>query len=488
MQNKLYKLLRNKLLRKPALLLFLIVLLGLILRLIFFSGVGTSDDLAYSKYAIEINKGISPDSALTLSTRLGIVYATALSYRLFGINDFSSVLFPLMTSIGSIILIYYFGKLLFNEKTGLMASFLMAFFPLDLVYSARLLSDIPSAFFMSLGVYIFLRSEMKPKNSENRMIYFLSGVSIGIGYLIRETALLISLFFIIYILYKRKIRKKYFFVVLGVIFIFAVESLIFLKLTGDPLFRINASQKYLIEASLSHNFFQRLDFPIGLLAYPYMLLTNNLIFLFYIFIFIATGYIIISRKKEAYVLLFWLVPLLLYLSFGSSSLSHYIPFKATERYLTIITVPGILILAYFLRERKKIMMRFIMPFALILLFFISLYSVYLREDRDDLDNLKSLYRYIKEFDKPIYIDSRSLKALHYISGYKNNLSLNEYPDSLSNIHNSYIVINKDMIGKLEAANPGIKFPKEISKHPKAWIKVKDIGKKPSEIIVVYYAR
>ena len=67
----------------------------LILRLIFFAGMGTSDSLVYSKTANDFNlgEGIDPKSTLTLSTRLGLIYATALSYKIFGINDFSSVLF-----------------------------------------------------------------------------------------------------------------------------------------------------------------------------------------------------------------------------------------------------------------------------------------------------------------------------------------------------------------------------------------------------------
>src|SRR3989344_9101540 len=142
-------------LRSPYFLLLLIVLFGLALRLAFFSGMGISDSLVYSKTADDLNngRGINTDSTLTLSTRIGIVNATAFSYKIFGINDFSSVLFPLLTSLASIILIFYFGKLLFNENAGLISALLLSFFPLDVVYSTQLLSDLPSAFFMSMGVY-----------------------------------------------------------------------------------------------------------------------------------------------------------------------------------------------------------------------------------------------------------------------------------------------------------------------------------------------
>ena len=69
-----------------------------------------SDSLRYSKTANFIGKGIENEGALTLSTRLGLVYPTSLSYKLFGINDFSSVLFVLLTSVCGIVLIFYLLK------------------------------------------------------------------------------------------------------------------------------------------------------------------------------------------------------------------------------------------------------------------------------------------------------------------------------------------------------------------------------------------
>ena len=305
-QKNFIRALQNRFLGNTKFLLFLIVAFGLLLRLVFFSGMGTSDDLSYSSYSYNVDKGINKDSTVTLEVRIGIIYATALSYSIFGVNDFSSVLFVLLTSLGSIILIFYFGKLLFDEKAGLMAAFLLSFFPLDIAYSTKLLTDLPSAFFMALGVYFFLYSEIKSKMKYG-IGYFLSGIFIGIGYLIKETAVLIGLFFITYNIFKKRIKKEYFFVPLGFLAIFAVEVLVFYVSTGDPFFRIFASQQYLAKVIESYGYFGRLSFPLGLLHYPYMFLTDNLISYFYIFIFIAIGYCLVYKKREAYNMLFWLI-------------------------------------------------------------------------------------------------------------------------------------------------------------------------------------
>ena len=470
--------------RKVRILLLLIALFGLFLRLNFFSGMGISDSLVYSKAAHDINegRGIDPESTLTLSTRLGLIYPTALSYRLFGINDLSSVIFVLITSVASIILIFYFGKLLFNEKTGLIASFLLSFFPLDVVYATKLNSDLPSAFLMALGVYLFLYSE---KTGKLKINYFVAGMLIGIGYMIRESALLVALFFIAYIISKKQINKEYFLVPLGVMAIFIAESLLFLSLTGDLLFRFHASQKYLIEAMLAHNYFGRLDFPTGLLHYPWLFLTNNLLSFFYAFIFIAVIYLLYCKRKETYGMMLWLASLLLYLSFGSASLASYTPFMAVDRYTSIVTIPALLLLSVFLLEERRVIKKWAMPASLAFLLLASVVAVYTREDRNSLENLREAYPFLKGLNKTVFIDGRSLAAVSYIGEYSINKNLEKYPDSLGKAKNSYIAINRNMIRNLKEANKNLKFPSEIKNIPKEWKVIKEFGSSEKDKIVVY---
>ncbi len=480
-KNKIKKIKRNNLLNNNKFLLFLIALFGLALRLIFFSGIGTSDDLAYTRYAHNAGEGIQ-DSVLTLSTRIGVTYVTAFSYKLFGVNDFSSTLFVLLTSIGNIILVYYFGKLLLNEKVGLMSSFLISIFPLEVVYATKLLTDIPSAFFMALSVYFFLYAELK---SHKKINYFLSGIFLGIGYLIRESALLIGLFFIIYLIYKRQIKKEYFIAAFGFVIIFAVELFILYKLTGNPFFRYTTVQDYLQQAYIHYGYFGRLNMPEGLLHYPYIILTDPLISFFYFFIIISLIYFIFNKRQNANILFFWFIPLLLYLSFGSASLTKYLPFKADPRYLSVITVPGILLLAVFLTDKKIIIGKYAKPFILALLFVSSIFFVYVRGDRNILATLKESLPYLEKLDKPIYSDSRSIKSFNYIQGYVNKLDLKEYPNEAINIKESYVIVNKRMLGDLKAVKQEV--PSYIENPPSNW-KIVNVIENKAGTIIVYYAK
>ena len=469
---------------RTKLLLSLIVLFGLALRLIFFSGVGTSDDLAYSRYSYSIDRGIEPNSIFMHSSRIGLLYPTFIFYKLFGVKDFSSVIFVLLTSLGNIILAYFFGKLIVNEKTGLMAAFLLAIFPLEVVNSTKLLTDIPSAFFMALGVYIFLYSE---KKKASRFLYLLSGVFIGIGYMIRESTILIVLFFIIYVLFKKQIKKEYFFVPAGFIIILLIEILLFYKLTGNPLFKFTIVRDEFLKAHAYYDYFGRLSFPKGIFHYPYVILTNTLLSYFYILIFIAIAYFLANKKKEMYLFMMWFIPLLLYLSFGSVSFSQYIPFRADPRYLSITTIPGIVILAFFFLQRNKFIRKIVMPIGIVLLLITSVTASYFKKDNDAVDNLRELYPYLLSSKKMIYVDERSKWVLDYISGYNNSLNLTVYPDDLDNIRDSYIIINKAMINRLREADKRIKLPIEIDNPSKRWKIIKEVGKNDSEKAVVYYA-
>ena len=124
-----------------------------------------------------------------------------------------------------------------------------------------------------------------------------------------------------------------------------------------------------------------------------------------------------------------------------------------------------------------------MPATLLLLLAASIATLYLEEDITILDNLRDIYPYIKSLDKAVYMDSRSINVLYYISGYKNNINLKEYPDDLSEIKDAYVVVNREMIRNLKEAYKDQKFPKEIYEPPEGWVIVKEAGNEYNKIIL-----
>jgi hypothetical protein len=465
--------------------LVIILIIALSIRLIFFQGVGTSDSRWHADWAYDISNGKFPSGPNQGNARIGLLIPVSLLYSIFGVNEFSSNIIPLMTSLLGIILIFLFGRLLFNEKVGLIAAFLLSFFPLDVLYATRLMSDLPSAIFSVLSVYLFLKAEKTERSTKTSILYVLSGISLAIAFSIREMAILTLLFYLGYVIYNKKIKLSYGLMAAGFLSIFILELYFFYAHTGNPFYRFDALSGNYIQDATILNFFGRLSFPEFFLAYPFVIFNNIQLGYFYTFISLAILYFIFNRNRGTTILIIWIGMIYLYLNFGSSSLSSYAPFLAVARYLNYITIPGILLLAAFLMENEKIIRKIILPFTLVFLLFISLGAIHLDEYRYSLDNLRETYSYINSVDKPIYTDFRSIIVIDYISGYDHNLNLIDLVSiNVININDSYVIINNQMIKNLKAADRGM-FLQEIKQVPSTWVKIKEIGKGPDDNVLIY---
>lgn len=68
-------------------------------------------------------------------------------------------IFSTLFSLGCIYLTYLIGKKLFNENTGIIASIMLSFTSIFLLFNSRLYTEIPTAFFLLLAYYYFINDE-----------------------------------------------------------------------------------------------------------------------------------------------------------------------------------------------------------------------------------------------------------------------------------------------------------------------------------------
>ena len=474
---------------KNLILMALIIIFALALRLIFFVGVYGSDDLGYYEFAYKAANNELGHEENFHSTRIGLIYPTALSYRLFGVNKYTSNLLPLITSMLSIILAYQLGKLLFSDKAGIMAAFLLSFYPVHVLYSSMLFPDLPSAYFVALGTFLFLKAD----KTGTRLNYLLSGASIGIAYLMKELSVLIFLFFGIYILYKRKFKLEYSLLALGFLLVFSFEAAYYASQGYSPLFRYtrvesqaSAIMKYYYPNYMSQTFSR------WFLHYPYVLLSDSEAAFFYASFFVSIGYFLINRKKAANILLIWVIPIFLFLNFGSNSFSEYIPLAAGVRYLEILTLPCIMLLASLLLQKNIPAKKILVPGAISVLLLASFYSLHTSEKISQIMNVKETKNYLESKpSKLIYADTRTSEILKYLFGYARNdliVPFNQYDVAnfakgdkntlldMRNIHDSYIIVDRVMLSRLSDHYNDMKFPKEIHEPPKSCIAEKEYGK------------
>lgn len=102
-----------------------------------------------------------------------------------------------------IIAVYFLGKKSFNKRIGLMAAFLISFYPVIYALSRQFESDFAVASLVAICACLFLYSE----NFSNRFYSFLFGLAAGCATLIKLQVIIFLLPFFAYALVKIAKRK-----------------------------------------------------------------------------------------------------------------------------------------------------------------------------------------------------------------------------------------------------------------------------------------
>ncbi len=154
---------------KQYYLLAFIILLGFLVRLFFQVGHIFSDDAYYSYLSYTLINGDFAKDYLgypVFPLRIAFIGLTSLSMKIFGTNEFATIIFPLVFSLANILLVYKFTRLFTgSERTALYAAFLIAFFPTDVIFASVNFPDLINIFFINLGIYFLLNPTYQQKNS-----------------------------------------------------------------------------------------------------------------------------------------------------------------------------------------------------------------------------------------------------------------------------------------------------------------------------------
>ncbi|MBU2062783.1 MAG: glycosyltransferase family 39 protein, partial [Candidatus Omnitrophica bacterium] len=96
--------------------------------------------------------------------------------KIFGVSEFSLRMPSLIFSFLSVVLIFFFGKELFNKKTGLIAASLMALSPFHLWY-AQEARDYSMLLFFGLLSSCFLFKALKNPDGKNWIFFLLASLA-----------------------------------------------------------------------------------------------------------------------------------------------------------------------------------------------------------------------------------------------------------------------------------------------------------------------
>jgi 4-amino-4-deoxy-L-arabinose transferase-like glycosyltransferase len=414
---------------KQYFLLAIVVLIGLLIRLYFQIGHIFSDDAYYTYLSYTLLKGDFANEYLgypVFPLRIAFLGLTSFSMNIFGTNELATILFPFVISLLNILLIYKLTKLLTDNNTiSLIAAFLIAFFPTDVVFASIGFPDLINAFFINLGIYFLLKSYYRQKIH----LAFAGGLSLFLSMQFKETSYYILILFIIllgYFLIKRK--RLNFQLVVGIIFIignYLVEGFVYLFLHNDFFYRItvtnfNYSYSYYDffpytaqKLSGSKNYFRNLFDQVVLINAKSIFLRR-----FYLFLpIVALVQTFINFKKSEHpILTFWFWGTAILSIAFTTSFTEYKPLDlARSWYIYPLLMPMVILSAIFINRFSKLLRNgFIVIYILG-----SLIMCFEYENFFDKENLNLLKTFLKEnTTRTIYTDHFTKYSVALIREYK----------------------------------------------------------------------
>jgi len=225
----------------PYSILLIISCIVVLYHLFGYTGHFGYDDLHYAELASDLLKG-SFNFEDHYAYRFPVVLATALSYLIFGISDFSSSLPALLVSLG--ILLIVFSVL---RKQGLKVLIiglsLSAFSNWFLFYSDKLMPDIYVALSVIAALAIINRYKYGSSKSRTMLHAFLLAFSLLFGFMSKGSIVLVIpllLFLIITDVFKKRDLKFWAYSLISGIGLLTIYFLIIWLLTGDALKRFDA--------------------------------------------------------------------------------------------------------------------------------------------------------------------------------------------------------------------------------------------------------
>lgn len=223
--------------RLAALLVF-----GLILRLVFFSGFYGSDEVTYTEAARAIVNGHAAKSTYIGAIRYGINFPVAYLMKVFGISEFSANLWSLLTSMGELVLVYLAGKWMWGTKAAVGATLMLAVLPVHVHYAGRLMADAPLAFFITAAFVATWRAEKK----DTVRGYLLAGFAIGAIFWIKDAVFYLSVMVLgLCVLCSRRWTMRWGWTLLGALALVAANCVLMWVIYGDPLYIYAISAKSL---------------------------------------------------------------------------------------------------------------------------------------------------------------------------------------------------------------------------------------------------
>lgn len=400
----------------------ILIWLAVVLRLLFFIGWGLGDDPYYSTTTHNIIHYGYPDLEFGSNHRFGLFYPLVMFYKLFGESELTFALFPILSSVGQVVVIYLLGREFMDKKGALIAAFLAAISPFDLVFASTMTIDIPAVFLLSLSLYLLIRACKTKKDLVSYSLLFISSLLIAWAYLIKLSILFFVGVHFFYLLLDVKSWRRKFVFVFSLISTFGLIMVYDHMVSGDFLYYFHQEIKYSPQPT---------EFTFDSIVYLSWMFEKPFhqvrLFGFYFHAaIIVLLFKLRSMVKRLYLPIFWLISMYMVLEFfpGDYSLP-YMVLPRFFRYTYLLLPPAILITASginTLLNRKKGLLILTMCFLSISSFYWSnkIYRLY-KDTQRDRKIAARMFQYLPRRD--VYSDSWMLDTIAFISDYTRSFDI-----------------------------------------------------------------
>jgi hypothetical protein len=245
-------------------MVLLLILLCLNLRILNFVGIGINDDIAYIQNARSLAQGDNPirSGFNQLGFRLGMVFPLALLYSVFGYNETGFSLYPITCSLITCALIYLTAVRLWGMSAGVFACLLWIVYPLQIVFGTQLSPSNQHATAVAAVLFFYFYATTRKNSStlaslpeadvpeesiraklKQPALLMLSGVFLGLGWMINSLFVTIILIILPFLIIVRPKIKHLLWIIAGFALILFVELLIVKTSCGSWFARFNCILK-----------------------------------------------------------------------------------------------------------------------------------------------------------------------------------------------------------------------------------------------------
>lgn len=315
-----------------------IVVLALFVRIAFFNGPMGSDDVVYLARSIDVADGHWSGANYNGALRYGYNIPSGFFIYIFGLNEFTANIWPLLCSCIEITAVFLFARKYFGRKAALLAGLFLVFMPLHVAVSTRYHADPVVSMFLTLSFIFFYKAECE----NSKLYYFITGILLGCVFWTKELVAVTFIAFLIYPIYIRKIKVEWVYLFYGGLVMLLGHFLLMHIINGDPLhaFKVVLGQinSSFLEAGRGE------DSPWYYFYYLFIDIKHTWVVpifsLFIIYFLLSSNLINNDALKYS---IFWLMSLLIVLSFFPVSFDPYRFVMKQSNYLTLFLAPLALI-------------------------------------------------------------------------------------------------------------------------------------------------